>query len=500
MRSSGDYNSFYMSYLVRYLFTAIIISGVGTAQAEITALPGFPINLTQQMYTPSPALIDINNDGKLEIFGASGSGYAFSVDSDGTLLWQTALPSAGCQYASGASNRAHSSPAVADLDGDGDFEVMVGYGPIGTSMCNGGMAMLNAHTGKVIQNIDSVKLKTKLGFWAMFPAIYSTPAIADLDSNGLKEVIWGSFDRHIYQYTTRLNGRIKLRYQYQAADTVWSSAATYDQDGDGEKEIFIGTDISRNTIINPPTPNGGYIYSLAASPRSGTWKQYFRSPSVVNWRKSINQTAFGAPTIADVIPSNPGPEMIMGTGYYFQGEVGKFFRVFRLSDGKVLRTYSVGQASASQPAPADLDGDGDLELVFTINGGEVRAIDPDSGSIIWSHATSRTDVGYTSPVVADLDCNGSLEVIFGSANSLTILSGQTGDAYETLSTGPGLATPAIGDINNDGELDIIATNNKGVYGFTNFAALGSEPGVHPECTVAVSMFRFNPARTGVYGE
>jgi hypothetical protein len=497
MRSGCTYNSVF-KFIVLGLLTLTIGS---KAEAEVTALSGFPINLYKQMYTPSPALLDISGDGKPEIFGATGNGYAFSLDYQGNVLWETELPSATCKQLANASNRSHSSPAIADLDGDGDFELMVGYGPIGTSQCKGGMAMLDAHTGAIIKLIDSVELKTRLKFWAMFPAIYSTPAISDLDNNGLKEIIWGSFDRHIYQYTTRVDGTIKLKYQYQAADTVWSSAATYDQDGDGEKEIFIGTDISKNTLISPPTPNGGYIYSLAATPRAGTWKQVFRSTTVVNWRRSINQTAFGVPTIADVISSNPGPEMIMGTGYYFQGEVGKFFKVFRLSDGKVLRTFTVGKPSASQPAPADLDGDGDLELVFTIDGGEVRAVDPETGITMWSHFTSRDDVGHTSPAIADLDCNGSLEVIFGSANSLTILSGQDGEVLKTLNTGPGLATPAIGDLNEDGKIDIIATNNKGVYGFTNFNQVGSAPMANQtNCAIPVPMFRFNAARTGVYGE
>jgi hypothetical protein len=469
------------------------------AFAQITSLPGFPKTVGGYMGRPSPAVLDINGDGQMEIFGANGSGYVFSVDSQGSLKWITALPSSTCPTLD-VANRTHSSPAISDLDGDGDYELAIGYGAIGHTDCKGGMAFLDAHTGAIIRKLDSVKLKTKLNFWAIFPTVYSTPMISDLDSNGLKEIFWGSYDRHMYAYTTSPTGKIKLKYYYQAADTIWSSAAAYDYDGDGEKEIFIGSDISQNTEISPPTPNGGYMYSLKATPVSDRQLQLFRTNRAVNWYKPVDQTIFSPPTIADVLPKNPGPELIVGTGYYFQGEVGKYFKIYRLSDGKTLKTIPVGAASSSQAAVGDLDGDGKKELVLTIDNGEVRAVRPKSKATMWSFQASWNEVGHTSPLIADLDCNGSLEVIFADTRGVKILSGQTGSLLATLPVTSGYSTPTIADINADGQLDIVLLSGSTVYAYTNFGSIGSSTTTQTQCAVPVGMFRFNAARTGVFGE
>ena len=64
---------------------------------------------------PGVVLADINQDGDLEIVTAHGSGYVRALDAGGNLLW-TRRP----------ANEEFRSLAVDDLDGDGDLEIAVG--------------------------------------------------------------------------------------------------------------------------------------------------------------------------------------------------------------------------------------------------------------------------------------------------------------------------------------------------------------------------------------
>lgn len=476
------------------MILGLVVGLVQFAHAEITAVPGFPASTEHNAYTPSPALLDVNNDGKMEIFGVSGDAYAFAFDYQGNNLWTVPLPSANCSKGS-STNRAHSSPAIADINGDGTFEFAVGYGPIGTSACAGGLIIINALTGNKLQIIDGRKLEKRLKFGAQFNSVYSTPSISDADGNGLMDVAWGSYDRSVYLYESNLFAKLKLKFQLHVADTVWSSFSFFDRDSDGEEELYGATDISKNPFLKPATPNGGYVYGIDTSPKDGSKKQGFRDKDVVNWYTAFDQTVFSAPLLADVHP-DAGKELIIGTGYYFKGNIGKYFKILKLSNGKVLKTIPVGEDSSSQPAAADLDGDGDNELIFTINGGEVRAVEPSTGETIWSFSTSWGDVGHASPIIADLDGNGSREVIFNSGNDLTILDGQTGEQLSFLSTGSGISTPAVGDVDGDGDLEIVALGGKRVFAFRNFSGLGSSPTSQIPYGVDIGMFRVDAARRG----
>lgn len=480
--------------VISTLLLGVVFGLAQFTYADIEAVPGFPANTGHSAYTPSPALIDVNNDGKMEIFGVSGDAYAFAFDYQGNNLWTVPLPSANCSKSS-STNRAHSSPAIADINDDGFFEFIVGYGPIGTSACDGGLIVLDALTGNKLQNIDGRKLEKRLKFGAQFNTVYSTPSISDADGNGLMDIAWGSYDRSIYLAESNVFARLKLKLQLHVADTVWSSFSFFDRNNDGEEELYGGTDISKNTYLKPATPNGGYVYGIDLSPEDESKKQGFRDKDAVDWYTSFDQTIFSAPLIADVLPED-GNELIIGTGYYFKGNVGKYFKILKLSNGKVLKTIPVDEASSSQPAAADLDGDGDKELIFTINGGEVRAVEPSTGGTIWSFFTTWDDVGYPSPIVADLDGNGSREIVVNTGNDLTILSGTDGSQLGILSTGSGIPTPAVGDLDGDGDLEIVTLGGKRVFAFQNFSGLGSPTTGQIPYGIDIGMFRVDAARRG----
>jgi hypothetical protein len=81
------------------------------------------------MYASEPTIADLNQDGSPEVVFATygdpkvkDSGHLVILAADGTLLYDIALPNPGYD---GNGNGAPAAPTIADLDGDGQLEILV---------------------------------------------------------------------------------------------------------------------------------------------------------------------------------------------------------------------------------------------------------------------------------------------------------------------------------------------------------------------------------------
>ena len=116
--------------------------------------------MSEGAWHSSPALADLDGDGKLEIIVGSVANYIYAWHCDGRLVdgWPQK-----------ARWRIAGSPAVADLDGDGNMEVVAG-------------GHVWRRNGTIAEG------------WPHRSNSHCTPALADIDQDGDLEVIFGNID------------------------------------------------------------------------------------------------------------------------------------------------------------------------------------------------------------------------------------------------------------------------------------------------------------------
>ncbi len=436
---------------------------------------------------PAIADLDQNPGNGKEIVVTTTDGHVHALSASGSILWSASTPNQSCASAP-ASDKLYSSPVVGDLFGTGELYVVVGYGGFRGKPCDGGVAAYRGATGELAWKFSVKEWSQKKRFFAFRHAVYGTPSLADVDGDGKLEVGFGSFDRNVYL----LNSNGSVRWYYNAADTVFSTPAFANVGGDSKLEMLIGTDISKNTRINPPTRNGGYLYAFKAGVSAPPGKKFlFRSHELQLWRASFPQVIQASPVIADIIPSSPGLEVVTGTGCFFpQGageRKGKFYKVLSAANGRVLKTLRVTACTPTTPAVGDVDGDGVNEVLISVSGSSTAGGDgtshliawkPSADSVLWD-IRPRIGTRFDSmgghynrvPVIADINQDGIAEVLVSHHTGIVIVSGPTGTQLSCDSspcTKPLLkgdntmqGSPAVSDTNGDGILEILALGRSG---------------------------------------
>lgn len=192
-------------------------------------VPGFPVVLTRDSDS-SPALADFDGDGERWIVFGDDAGYlhvvdgagrerdGFPVRTEGVVSGPTPTP----HPPGGTIHSIEASPAVADLEGDGDLEIVVGS-------WDGRMYVWDA-AGRSLPG------------WpiAVEDQIISSAALVDLDGDGQLDVVVGSKDGHLYGWTAEADPLPGFPYDLGAH--VFSSPWVGDLEGDGRADVVVGAD------------------------------------------------------------------------------------------------------------------------------------------------------------------------------------------------------------------------------------------------------------------
>jgi hypothetical protein len=440
------------------LFLALAPRAHAQPYNPVASQPGFENGRVlpgAAIYYASPVVADLDNDGQKEIIIGGVDGKVHAVRSNGALMWTyDATGPINALAARPGSAHIDSAAAVGDLDNDGWPEVVLSAGaPASVTGYNGGMIVLN-HDGKLRAGWPQVgadQIGPNMGGpdgW--LEGYYSSPSLADLDGDGDLEIIVGGWDMRFYAWHD--NGRLVEGWPRFAGDTVWSSPATGDLDDDGRPEVIIGRDDA----------TGGFLEVLQAD---GSKEPGFP--------KSIDQTIYSSPLLAD-LNGDGKPEIITGTGNFFAGR-GLAVYAWDAAGSPVSGwPAATGGYPMGAPSAGDLDGDGDVEIIASANDGKVYAFHGDGRPVAgWPVAVSDNfgniaPLYNSAPVLANFDADPQPEVFINTHCDTMVIDGNgvllTHVGNSGASGKPSMymfnswcvgATPAIADLDGDGLLEVV---------------------------------------------
>ncbi|MBI4723280.1 MAG: PQQ-binding-like beta-propeller repeat protein [Candidatus Stahlbacteria bacterium] len=255
-------------------------------------------------------------------------------------------------------------------------------------------------------------------------SIQSSPLLIDLDNDDTLEVVFASFDGNIYAVDGY--GNPLWTYYTLTEDTFFSSPVGGDIDLDGLVEIAVGS-------------FDGCLYVLNGVDGGEKW-------TYITGGKIYSSPALGDLNGDDTL------EVIIGSSDH---------KLYVLQNGNALWTYLAGDTIWSTPALGNLDNDNGLDIVFGCFDGKIYALDGLTGDTLWAPYNVGGKIECESPGLADIDKDSFLEIIQGSfgAESLYCIEGESSllkwKISPTFDKWMIRTSPTIADIDGDGELEIV---------------------------------------------
>ena len=477
------------------LVCAVSIGGSSLlAQNTPPLRPGWPVRLmgAGAVRASHPAVGDLDNDGVKEIVVGTANGRVYVLRANGAVVpgWPITMPA-----------EIGASPSIGDVDGDGFPDVVVACGS--TFDANGaGEVRAYRRNGTLI--------------WSFLPAdtnedgrpdgVVSTPAIGDVDGNGTNEVAFGSWDFNVYLLRGS-NGTPLPGFPpnpsglgFGIRDSIWSSPALADLDGDGKLEIIIGADTHAE---GPPinSPDGGALHVFRSN---GT--------QMPGFPRYVDQTIMSSPAVGD-LDLDGSLDIVVGGGTFYTGAVGRKVYAWR-KDGSVLPGWPVsttGQVFTS-PALADLTGDGKPEVIVSDepSGGSGPFLYAFQGNgalhfKVQPKAYFSVTPNIGAPVVADVTGDGQVDILVAVNTEIAVVNRNGvqltdpgppgGDERVSYYTNTAIISGAVvTDLENDGLLDVVAASGEPFPSPTDAAVHVWNPA--PTGRMPWPMFRKDPQRRG----
>jgi hypothetical protein len=364
-------------------------------------------------YAPLTAA-DLNGDGRLEVVFGSSDGGVYAIQWNGSLLWR--YP---------ALDVIDYLTSVADVDGDGALEVVFAT----SGAVDFQLYALSADGQTIEWSTGAIPTK----------AVDSAAAIADLDGDGIMEIFMGSTDRILYA----INGSTGAeRWRVTLGGANWAHGTAVGNVTEGpEPEVVLSTAT-------------GILYAIRAD-GSTAWSVQPGSNAMIV-----------GPSLGDV-DGDGDLDVISGDA----ANNGNMFAI-RGTDGSTIWSVPTTSNQYGGQVLVDWEDDGLLETVFGMTRrNQIRSLDS-TGATRWTYTTGGNTYGV--PSAADVDLDGVEEILVGSFdNSLHVIdrNGNVVDQY--FAPDAVSAPPIVADLDGDGTMEIVFASRSITYAYST-ASLGHD--------------------------
>lgn len=375
----------------------------------------------------SPAVGDVTGDGVLDLVAGQANGYLYVYRADGAFQRRIQVDS--------APGTVVSSPTLVDLNRDGRLDIVAGIMPTNERAATRTVGGFDGATGQLLFSASTCADP-------MRPCnVFSTIAAGDLDGDGLPELVATSQDQYLHAW--RSDGSELPGFPVHLYDTTWSSPSLADLDKDGTVEVVVISDLDTTVCRNVPAAG-------CAANQYGSMIRVVESTGLISNQRVIGgEITISSPAVGD-LTGDGYPEIAFTSGSCFRFQSGcgagnppsnGAERLLHLLDRNLNDVFAAQPLlNAAQTSPALLNvGGGAGEIAVTDNEGWLYLYNT-SGQRVWatcgrsSTTACRTGIWGTtpnvgtdaSPVTADVDHDGSTEIVFQGEGVLRVYDAATG--------------------------------------------------------------------------
>ena len=411
--------------------------------------PEAPLLENPQRTFSAPLLTDLDGDGDRDLLIGGAEGRLEYIENTGSP--KKAAWAVRSVFYGRIDVGSLSIPATADLDGDGDLDLLVG-----NSLGN---VVMFENTGTVREPVFSLR---SVHFGGLPVLSHAAPAVFAWQPGAVPDLVVGGQSGMLLASMRDPARALTAPGGFRAAPTPWEGlrGSSYsvpnfvDMTADGKPDLLLGTGSGALLLWRLESSGAPAVAKALPAPGANILPLEDSPQTIPGDFQSAKDTQarLGVPTVSKDLPLDP---------------------VFSLEPS------TLGQLNlkrASKPAFADLNGDGRPDLVVGTAGGALQAF-AQTGPVEnpqWRPLnlpfTETTHGGGPSPVFTDLNGDGDLDLVVGNATGEVRWWENAGTAkkpvfrlHETpLARNAGKnAVPAFADLDGDGLEDLLVGTLKG---------------------------------------